>query len=75
MGRTTPPRDLLPPNELAFTYRRAAAHTGLTKYAVSRLVQSGALKTMQIGDQRRITRASLSALIRELDDGPTPEAA
>jgi len=73
MGRT--PRDLLPPNKLTFSYRDVGEHTGLTRYHVARLVQDGTLKTAKIGDQRKITRASLAALIYELGESPTPEAA
>ena len=73
MGRT--PRDSLPPNKLAFSYRDTADATGLTRYSVARLVQDGTLKTAKIAGHRKITRASLAAFIHELADPSATEAA
>jgi hypothetical protein len=68
----------MPPNKLAFSIRDATDITGLSRYAVARLVKSGDLKTAMVGQQPRITRASLVSLVQTFGGGahpPTSEAA
>jgi excisionase family DNA binding protein len=68
------PKDPLPANKLAFTYRDAAKRTGLTRYYVAKLVEDGTLKTAPVAGRPRITRASLAAFIHNFADVPAEAA-
>lgn len=75
MGKA-PPKELLPPNRVVFSFRDAAGHTGLSVYSVGLLVRDGTLKTTKIGSHSKITRASLAAFLDSVAADPSkPEAA